>query len=1108
MIRRLPAIWAWCWCAAAMAQPAAPVAPEQAAAPAAEQPAEAAVSGNSLFIQNPDGRWVAAPREAVEAGSGNLPAAVPAYIAQLQIDGEVVGDHADLTALIRVEITRDGGWFELPLRFDQAAIYDSIYTGAGRHAPVVQPPGATDVRWRFSGAGTHRLELKFRLPVKSTAAGQQLQLSLPTLPANYIARAVLRIPDGHVVTSDPPQNVTLHKQVLETGVTELQCDIAGERWDLSWRTGTDAAPRLSQVVTGIRVRADRDARLLRMMARQQCTIEQGELSEISVRMPSGFEVESVDLLQGETRQSLSMVEEGDRQGWSRVFLGEGVQGVFELEWQFQRALPGGGDTVVVDGLEVTGARRQGGTIEIESVEGYAARYQASDSSALQRVDVADRRPGEAALDFGFEFLRQPFAMSYELAPVAAQTDAESEAFLMVNSESNDLYVDVHVKVLTGQVHEIVFDWPNHVSTGWIPAFSRALVAVDPGGTAVEVVDGTLDQDAFAADPDQLRLQLSRPCDGTLQTLLHFTRESEPHAGRLELSLPRPVATVRRAHALTLASAVNLQTTLTVDGNEPPRLPREGQLPAGLPSQFAAADVRVYSLAPDSPPVAVEWTEQRRSIVADATVSAEVLKSSIHVVQDISYNVSYDHVATLLLEPPPGFPGGTSTAAISAGGGLGLRVLLDGQELPAEIRDGYWRIELPDPRRGRFQLTVEYGISAQPDAESGTVAVPILKSVDAPFKTTTLRLLGSRTLRLADDETGWQSWLTRAAENAWLSSTQRTAVKLRIDDTARNIPQQFTIDSAFVRTWFGDPGQVAVYAEYAIKEAPPSIVVKLPAQSAAEFLWNGAALAPRRDSGDKDQAFEEYVVELPVGDQPAISGRLSIRYRSRRNSPLGLVSSSTVEFPEFGDNVLVNDSYWEVVLPPGQQLYASPAGMVPQYSWERETVLWARRPTTQYRELREQIVRHEQDADSALPRGNVYAYSSLGAVTHGEFGAMELTLIVLIGAGVSLLLGFMFRRLPATRNVLSVLVLGFCLALAALWELELIQLLLQPAVLGLALAAIAASFDVARRDQRRGARSEHLSPSSDRRSTAVPLPVVPARTAVYHPEPVSDTGRSG
>jgi hypothetical protein len=416
------------------------------------------------------------------------------------------------------------------------------------------------------------------------------------------------------------------------------------------------------------------------------------------------------------------------------------------------------------------------------------------------------------------------------------------------------------------VHELVIDWPNYAASGWTPKLARAEVVVNSGGAA-EVVDGTLDQDALAADPHQLRLQLSRPCDGALRTLLRFTRVAPPQAGTLELQLPRPVATIPRPSVLTLASAVNLETTVTtIDGEpprEPPQVPREGPLPAGVPLQFGAAGVRVYELSADPPAVKVEWTEQRRTIVAETTVSAEILNPvAIHVEQDIAYDVSYGYVSTLLLEAPPAFRGGSLSAPLNAAGGIGFRVLLDGQELPAEARDSHWRVELPDPRRGRFQLQISHVIAAVAESGEGaarSVTVPILQAVDAPFQSTTVRLPGARTLRLAEAETGWQPWLTRSGDGAWLTATQRVGVQLVIDDTARSIPQQFAIDTAFVRTWFGDPGQITVYAEYAVREAPRSVVLTLPQPAAAEFLWNGDVLEVR----ESDDGSGEYVVELPV-----------------------------------------------------------------------------------------------------------------------------------------------------------------------------------------------------------------------------------------------------
>lgn len=1107
MIRRFSAILIWCWCATALAQPSPPDAPSEPAVSARKDAANA----DRVFVQQPDGKWVPAVTEG-GAGSPEQPTAPAAYIAQLQIDGDVIDDYADVTASVRVEITKAEGWYEVPLALDQALIYKSEYDGPGSAAPTVDQENDAGIRWQFQGAGTHRLELKFRLPIRATAAGHQLQLSLPTLPANYIVRAVLRIPDARVVLSDPPSNMTVHQRVDESGTTAVECDVDGPHWELGWRTAVDVAPRLARVGTAIRVQADREARLLRLTARQACTIEQGTLRELVARLPQGFDLDAVELA-GSAPMSLVATENAERPGWVRVQLPDTTQRVFELEWRLARVFPAGGAAVVVDGLELEGARWQGGTIEVESIEGYGARYRAADSVALQRVDVVERRPGEPSSDFRFEFQRQPFVLSYELAPVEAQTDAAADVYLSIGGGANDLYLDVRLEVISGQVHEITIDWPNYAAGGWRPGSARAKVEVQSGGAASDIVDGSLDQDALSADPDRVRVQLSRPCTGTLRTLLRFTRAAPAEAGSLTLELPRPAATFRRIPTLTVASAVNLETTVMTAAGEPVRVPREGALPVELSAQFAAPGVRVYDLPTDLPTVTVEWTERRRSIAAETIVTVDSQNpSAVHVVQEIAYDVSFGYVSTLLLEGPADWRGGAPTEAGIAGG-VGFRVQLDGQVLPAAARDGHWRIEMPDPKRGRFQLTIEHVVPVASAAGPRTVTVPILQSVDAPFRSTMVRLPGARQLRLADLETGWQTWRTRAGDSAWLSTTPRPSIQLVLDDASRSLPQQFIVDTAFVRTRFGDPGQITVNAEYAIREAPQSIRLALPEQAAAvECLWNGSSLPVRR--GVETSGHEvsgEHVVTLPVAEDALTAGRLTLRYRTARARRPGLVSTYAVEFPRFGDEVQVERTYWEVVLPPGEQLYSPPVGFVPQYTWERETLLWARQPTAEYREVRSRLGAKDADAAGGPSRSNVYAYSALSAVPGGEFGAMAQELIVLIGAGLSLLLGFMFRRLPATRNLLSVLVLGFLLAVAALWQLELIQLLLQPALLGLMLAAIAARFDTGRRESR-GLRPDSKLTSSatgERRSTAVPLgPAVPARTAVYQPEAAGEAGRTG
>ena len=84
------------------------------------------------------------------------------------------------------------------------------------------------------------------------------------------------------------------------------------------------------------------------------------------------------------------------------------------------------------------------------------------------------------------------------------------------------------------------------------------------------------------------------------------------------------------------------------------------------------------------------------------------------------------------------------------------------------------------------------------------------------------------------------------------------------------------------------------------------------------------------------------------------------------------------------------------------------------------------------------------------------------------------LVVGCGAGLALLLGFVLIRIPATRHVLTFLVVGFAMALTALWYAEPVKVLLQPAILGAAMAVIAAMID---RVGRRPAQSPLVTLSS-------------------------------
>jgi hypothetical protein len=98
------------------------------------------------------------------------------------------------------------------------------------------------------------------------------------------------------------------------------------------------------------------------------------------------------------------------------------------------------------------------------------------------------------------------------------------------------------------------------------------------------------------------------------------------------------------------------------------------------------------------------------------------------------------------------------------------------------------------------------------------------------------------------------------------------------------------------------------------------------------------------------------------------------------------------------------------------------------------------------------------ADVFPLEGNAYRFGYYGPCPQLSFTVMNRSIIVLFGAGLALLLGFLLLKIPFTRNILTVLCVVFLFALASVWFMEPIQVLLQPAGLGLLLAFAAVLLD--------------------------------------------------
>ena len=163
---------------------------------------------------------------------------------------------------------------------------------------------------------------------------------------------------------------------------------------------------------------------------------------------------------------------------------------------------------------------------------------------------------------------------------------------------------------------------------------------------------------------------------------------------------------------------------------------------------------------------------------------------------------------------------------------------------------------------------------------------------------------------------------------------------------------------------------------------------------------------------------------------------------------------------------IAQTIWQVVLPSDQHLLTTPRDYATQFHWQRSLLLWTRQPNSGYDRIERVLLEAAANRSEVAPMstlaagdsGSVYPLSCFGPPQPLVFWTMSRSAVVGCGAGLALLLGFVLIRLPVTRHVLTFLVVGFLMSLTALWFSEPVKVLLQPAILGAAMAVVAAIID--------------------------------------------------
>ena len=974
---------------------------------------------------------------------------IPAYhLSQLSIDANVVADRVNLDITIEVVINRGTGWHRVPLRLGQAHIWSREYEGPGEEAPeTVARPGDEGIVWLFRGIGRHQLRLQAWTSLQRTVAGGQFQLSLPTLPAQFEARLNVTIPEETAIIR-PARNLTILPPVRSNGKTTVEASVLGNRLDFGWQSPAVGGAMISRVQSVFDVRPT--AEILSMKVNQTIELQQVASDQFEVRLPSDFRLVRVSGRDG--RGYLSHEPIPDRPDWVRVRVSNENLGVLELQWELEREMPDDSQSFRINGFQVQGAVREEGRINLFDFENTQLLLRRDESQFVHRQAVNQlQRSGAEIPRAAFEYLKQPFSLVLDVQPLQPYFSTVPRYQLSVQEDSLELALRCPLRIERGALSEMEVEWPGWIGQGW------QVVSANLEGVQGEAIT----QDV-TSQPGVIRLAWSNALEATTENavlVLQFRRPLRaPLAKEIPFTLPRPQASQIDAGSLDLSMADALEVNLTMQNGAPlPRAPEErGGAVSPRPAEVASGSGRYHIDDPELGLMA-GITRHERQVTANTMVEIqEATADSILLDQVIQLNVKYGRLRSIQLVLPPEL--GIEEWEVPES----LDIRLGGERLDVVYSSGMIRADFPRAVIGDVEVRIAYRFPT-PETPTTDITLPLISLSEIPFRRAQCLVEPTETIEVRTGSTGWEAVRTSPLGNLWINPGLEgniVQVPLAIGQQVAETSQQYGVDRVLVRTRVGVDGVIDSWVEFQLDSLPSRMIVQFPPQAAlGRFYVDGVPLDESAIS-IRSEDLQYVTLTLPeVGSQP----RVSVRYRTERGSQLGLTDQLSIQFPQFSESVWVNETLWELQLPFGYHLFTYPP-LEAEFEWSRHVFYWRREATPEYLSARNQFTTSRIPQEFLFQPGQFYPFRGFGPIRDLRFRAMNRSLILLIGAGFTLLLGFVFWKIPGTRNIFSLLVLSFCFAVASLWYAEPMLLLLQPSLLGLALAIAATLIDSSGRRQ--------------------------------------------
>jgi hypothetical protein len=871
-----------------------------------------------------------------------LPAAAPAVIDSVAVEGTVGDDVADLSVNLNITLAGDEPTW-VPIRLDEMTVPDA------REGDRVLPLQVVGAGWQVElhGRGSHAVRVALRARPKATADGRQLGFAIPEAASTRFRWEITQ----HIIeaTAGPNEPIAL-ESIAGGSRTRLAAHLTPRsRLDVTWRVEAEPGAQLEP--------------LLSIQGEIAIDIEPG-----SFRTLSTWSIHSVrgsprilDLLLDPADEVLELKLDGQdipagietKEGALRmvISLPEPLRpGMTKsLVMTTRRPIPATvSPRLTFRGFQLLNAREQSGAIGI--AQSGNLWIGGTPERGLRRIDPRTELPDslrfQAGTSLAYQFVDQPFELTLRVdsSPPLVHTQDRTTLLLDAGQARVDTWLDYQPAY--GQLFDLRVALPRGLdldSVGPKEVVENAKLISEPTDSPPEAKHG--------ARVLTIRLTPKAAQEGNGFSLHLTGRQAIDPAKPVSVGLFQP----REATSGGGRVAVLVDRNLTVDlrSRSDPAEGRDEFRPAVLeppadwpwPNNRSAATTVTPALwlRHDGNPsrLALDVRVHPRTISSETALLARIDRRGVEVEQETECTVHFgtmDHLdveVPATIQEPWELEGGpvASRPELSSTSSAGRRYRL---KLAGEVAD---RVKL----RFRYRLGSSPRLLPERPAE---ILIPWLRFVEgsqAPVRasiaadpTIALDLAGAGWVRAEDealtavapDESGLPIRLALTA-----TGTGNEPPPLRLVASARSLTMlpSLVASRLWLRTIQGLEGDLRVSASYLVETHAGSLAVALPAGSE----WIRAKVAGETVTQLEPLANEE-------GQRIAFPARLA-------NGPIAVELEYTVRdagsawVPPRLVEGLVQQTLWEVRIPGSRAVVGVPTGWTDENEWYWDHYVWKRRP---------------------------------------------------------------------------------------------------------------------------------------------------------------------